>query len=168
MSIGGEITKFDKERRGEGAEIDKSTDYLIIYLADQIFGIPVLHIQDVLSQQKVTKVPLAPPEVAGSLNLRGRIVTAIDVRCRLGLPKEDVQEEEEKNKRMSVVVEHNDELYSLIIDRVGDVISLKNEDFKDSPPTMDQLWRSISNGIYRMDEQLLVILDVSKLLGTVH
>jgi purine-binding chemotaxis protein CheW len=163
MSIKGEINKFDRDRRGEINAQESTTDYLIIYLADQIFGIPVLHIQDVLSQQKVTKVPLAPPEVSGSLNLRGRIVTAIDVRRRLGLPQDP-----ENSKRMSVVVEHNNELYSLIIDRVGDVISLKNSEFKDTPPTMDQLWRSISDGIFRMDKQLLVILDVSKLLGTVH
>jgi purine-binding chemotaxis protein CheW len=163
MSLGGEITNFDKVRRGEIDEANLRTDYLIIYLADQIFGIPVPHIQDVLAQQKVTKVPLSPPEVAGALNLRGRIVTAIDVRCRLGLPKDD-----DHQKSMSVVVEHNEELYSLIIDKVGDVLSLKDDEFEDAPPTMDSLWRNISNGIFRMDDQLLVILDVSKLLGTVH
>lgn len=163
MSIAGEVTNFDRIRRGDVDEAEQRTDYLIIHIADQMFGIPVLQIQDVLSRQKVTKVPLSPPEVAGALNLRGRIVTAIDVRCRLGLPKD-----ESAQKQMSVVVEHNHELYSLIIDKVGDVLSLKDEDFKDTPPTMDNLWRSISNGIFRMDNKLLVILDVSKLLGTVH
>ena len=163
VCLGGEVTNFGKVKRGEVDEADLRTDYLMIHLSDQIFGIPVLHIQDVLAQQKVTKVPLSPPEVAGALNLRGRIVTAIDVRCRLGLPQDD-----DDNRRMSVVVEHNGELYSLIIDKVGDVLSLKDEDFEDAPPTMDSLWRSISNGIFRMDNRLLVILDVSKLLGTVH
>ena len=101
---------------------DKSMDFLTILIAKQRFGIPVMQVQDVLGEQSVTTIPLAPPEVAGSLNLRGRVVTAIDVRCRLGLdPCND-----DEATGMSVVVEHDSELYSLIIDRVGDVLTLND------------------------------------------
>lgn len=145
------------------AHAGTSSDFLTIMIADQIFGIPVLQVQDVLGAQKVTRIPLARPEVAGSLNLRGRIVTAIDVRCRLNLPPR-----EEKQREMSVVVEHDGELYSLIIDEVGDVMTLQDSDFENNPATLDALWRSVSAGIYRLEQQLLVVLDVPKLLDTVH
>lgn len=141
----------------------KSKEFLTIIIAGQRFGIPILQVQDVLGQQRVTKIPLAPPEVAGSLNLRGRIVTAIDVRCRLG-----IEARPEGAKEMSVVVEHDNELYSLIIDTVGDVLTLQDSEFENTPATLDSAWREISSGIYRLDGELLVILDVPKFLGTVH
>jgi purine-binding chemotaxis protein CheW len=142
---------------------ETAQDFLTIYIADQVFGIPVLQVQDVLGEQTVTKVPLAPPEVAGSLNLRGRIVTAINVRKRLGLPASS-----EKDKKMSVVVEYNNELFSLIIDKVGDVLTLDNKNYEQSPATLDKLWRQISDGIFRMENNLLIVLDVSKLIDSVH
>lgn len=142
------------------ADLDhsRSHDYLTVSIADQRFGIPVLQVQDVLREQVVTKIPLASPEIAGSLNLRGRIVTAIDVRRRLGLPKND------NKTSMSVVVEQDNELFSLIIDKVGDVISLKHAKFDKNPGTLDQAWRDISTGIYQLDNELLIVMDVSKLL----
>ncbi len=103
---------------------DQSKDFLIIEIDNQKFGIPVLQVQDVLREQEVTHVPLAPPEVLGSLNLRGRIVTAIDVRKRLGLPDRNPD-----MPSMSVVVEHKEELFSLIIDKVGDVLNFKDKYF---------------------------------------
>jgi len=142
---------------------EQSSDYLTILIAGQRFGIPILQVQDVLGDQKVTNIPMAPPEVAGSLNLRGRIVTAIDVRQRLGIEPQD----KEQDRSMSVVVEHGHELYSLIIDRVGDVLSLKNDTFEATPPTLDPVWREISTGIFRLDGELLVVLDVPKLLESV-
>ena len=104
-----------------------ASDFLTITIAEQIFGIPVLQVQDVLGTQKVTKIPLAPPEVAGALNLRGRIVTAVDVRQKLGLEPRGKDE-----KSMSVVVEHLGELYSLVIDKVGDVLNLSGEDYENT------------------------------------
>lgn len=138
-------------------------EYLTIFVADQMFGIPILQVQDVLGDQRVTRVPLAPPEVAGSLNLRGRIVTAIDVRKRLSVkPAETIM------KQLSVVVEHEHELYSLIIDRVGDVLSLPDDQFENNPGTLDPAWRDVSVGIYRLKKTLLVILDVPRLLESIH
>lgn len=144
-------------------DLSDSRDFLTVYIDGQLFGIPVLKVEDVLGEQRVTKIPLAPPEVAGSLNLRGRIVTAINVRKRLGL-----QDDITNDHQMSVVVEHENELYSLIIDRVGDVLTLKNDDFQSNPATLDAVWRDVSAGIYRLEKNLLVVLDVSKMVHSVH
>ncbi len=143
----------------DNADNKNKQDYLTIKIADQRFGIPVLQVQDVLREQAVTKIPLSPPEVAGSLNLRGRIVTAINVRKRLGLPPIDSDQ-----SCMSVVVEHSNELFSLIIDKVGDVLSLESQLFEKNPNTLDPVWRDISTGIFQLKDELLIIMDVSKLL----
>lgn len=140
-------------------------EFLTIHINDQLFGIPVLQVQDVLGEQNLARIPLASPEVAGALNLRGRIVTAIDVKKKLGLISDQEDSFDENQKSMSVVVEHDNELYSLIIDKVGDVLSLNDKDYEPSPATLDPVWREVSDGIYRLNERLLVVLDVSKLLG---
>ena len=135
-----------------------SEDYVTMTIADQLFGIPVLQVQDVLGSQRITRIPLAPPEVAGSLNLRGRIVTAVDCRARLGLPPLAADE------RMSIVVEYEGELYSLLVDAVGEVLSLAGSTFEKNPATLDSRWRDVSGGIYRLNERLMVVLDVPRLL----
>jgi purine-binding chemotaxis protein CheW len=149
-------------RRGshEIASTEDHEDFVTMFIEGQMFGIPVLVVQDVLGPQKITRIPLAPPEVAGSLNLRGRIVTAIDVRMRLQLPKRAP----DAGAGMSVVVDMRGELYSLRVDQVGEVLSLPAAKFERNPPTLDPLWREFSTGIYRLEEKLLVILDVPRLL----
>ena len=138
---------------------DSTRDYLAIFVGDQIFGLPILQTQDVLGEQRVTRVPLAPPQIAGALNLRGRIVTAVNMRACLGMGAR-----EDAGKTMHVVVEHGGELYSLMIDKVGDVMSLAMRDYENNPSTLDAAWRSVSNGIYRLKERLLVVLDIPRLL----
>lgn len=133
-------------------------EYVTATIDGQLFGVPVLSVQDVLGPQKLANIPLAPSEVAGALNLRGRIVTAIDLRRRLGLPAADKQES------MSIVVEHHGELYSLLIDEVGEVLSVPANSYERNPPTLDSRWREVSGGIYRLDGQLMVILEVDRLL----
>lgn len=134
-------------------------EYVSVTVAGQLFGIPVLQVQDALGPQRITRVPLAPPEVAGSLNLRGRIVTAIDLRTRLKLPPLP-----EGERGMSVVVDHGGELYSLIVDAVGEVLSLPASGLDRNPTTLDPTWRDISAGIYRLDKILLILLDVARAL----
>lgn len=143
--------------------VPKTKDFLTVIINGQYFGISIACVQDVLRAQTVTQVPMAPPEIAGSLNLRGRIVTAINAHSRLGVGSDD-----DKKRDMSVVVEHDNELYSLIIDNVGDVLSLKNSDIQPTPVTLDPVWKDISAGIYRMKNELLVIMDVPKFLDSVH
>lgn len=147
-------------RQGAGAEaVGETQDYVTMMIAGQLFGLPVLTVQDILGPQKITRIPLAPSEVAGSLNLRGRIVTAIDVRLRLGLPPRA-----EGEPAMSVVVDHRGESYSMLVDQVGEVLSLKSSDYERNPPTLDARWRDFSDGIYRLNDKLLVVLHVAQLL----
>lgn len=134
-------------------------EYVTFRLAGQLVGIPVLSVHDVLNAQNITKIPLAPESVAGVLNLRGRIVTAIDLRRHLGFPPRD-----DESEYMSIVVEYRDEPYSLQIDEVGDVLSLPADDMESNPVTLDDRLRVISDGVYRLDNDLMVILDVEKLL----
>ncbi|WP_374763402.1 chemotaxis protein CheW [Yunchengibacter salinarum] len=136
-----------------------SQDFVTVRLAGQLLGIPVLAVHDVLNPQQITAIPLAPDYVSGVLNLRGRIVTAINLRRRLGLPPLEADK-----KSMSVVVEHNEEPYSLQIDSVGEVLSLDDEVFEKNPVTLDPTWREISRGIYRLEKELLAVVDVEKLL----
>ena len=138
----------------------ENRDFVTMTIHGQLFGIPVLTVQDVLGPQKITRIPLASPEVAGALNLRGRIVTAIDVRKRLGLPPA-----EQDAKSMSVVVDYRGELYSLIIDSVGEVLSLPSDTFERNPATLDPAWREVSAGVFRLKGQLLIVLDVARLLA---
>jgi purine-binding chemotaxis protein CheW len=141
------------------AAVGEQHEFVSITVAGQHFGIPVLQVQDVLGPQRITPIPLAPPEVAGSLNLRGRIVTAIDLRTRLRLPKLPDGE-----VGMSVVVDHGGELYSILVDAVGEVLSLDASAQQRNPPTLDPAWREVSSGIYRLDATLMVILNVARVL----
>ena len=129
-------------------------------VAGQLCGIPVLAVRDILGEQVITRIPLAPPEIAGSLNLRGRIVTAIDLRRRLRLPPAP-----DGHARMSVVAEQGGELYALLVDSVSEVLSLDASLFERNPPTLEKTWAQFSTGIFRLDGRLLVVLDVVRLLA---
>ena len=139
-----------------------TNDFVTATVDRQLFGIPVLTVQDVLGPQRITRIPLAPPEVAGSLNLRGRIVTALSLRKRLHLTEKP--EDDKENSDMSIVVDHRGELYSLLVDSVGEVMSVPESAYERNPATLNAQWREFSNGIYRLKETLLVILDVSRML----
>ena len=145
-------------RNANGAS-DETEEFVTFTIAGQLFGIPVLQVQDVLSSYQITRIPLAPPEITGSLNLRGRVVTALDVRQRLGLPPRA-----EGAESMSIVAESAGELYSLMVDTVGEVLALSQSAHESNLPTVDAKFRTFSDGIYRLDDQLLVVLDVNRLL----
>lgn len=142
-------------RGGDAEEV-----FLTLTVAGQGCAVPVLLVRDVLGPQAITRIPLAPREVAGSLNLRGRIVTAVDLRLRLGLPAR-----EDGAPAMSVVVEQAGELYSLLVDEVGEVIPLAGAGFEPNPPTLDPLWRDISRGVQRREDRLLIALNVDAVLA---
>lgn len=143
----------------EAVNTDAANQLVTVTIGDQLFGVPVLSVRDVLVAQKITPIPLAPPEVAGALNLRGRIVTAIDMRRSLDLPPR-----EGDDPGMYVVVEQYDELYSLMVDSVGEVMTLPAAALERVPGTLDPRWREVSGGIYRLEGTLLVLLDVERLL----
>ena len=133
--------------------------YLTMMLDGQLCGVRVLSVRDVLANQTIARIPLAPPEVAGNLNLRGRIVTAIDLRRVLRL-----SQREAGAPQMSIVTEQGTELYALQVDQVREVLTLKDSAMEPNPPTLPALWAEHSQGVYRLEKQLLVILHVERLL----
>jgi purine-binding chemotaxis protein CheW len=145
------------------ADADQEQVFVTLTVADQLCGVPVLGVRDILGEQTITRIPLSPEEIAGSLNLRGRIVTAIDLRRRLRLPPAPIDA-----KRMSVVAEQGGELYALLVDSVAEVLTLNSSTFERNPPTLPPTWASYSTGIYRLEHRLLVVLDVARLLAFVE
>jgi len=113
----------------------------------------------VIAQTAINRVPLGPPEVAGSLNLRGRIVTAIDMRRRLGMEPRGADD-----GSMSVIVERNGELYALLVDDVGDVLWLPESQHEPTPATLSTDWRRLCSGLYRLEGDLLLVLKVEDVL----
>jgi purine-binding chemotaxis protein CheW len=150
----------DLLERSDTATDDEEHVFVTLTVADQLCGVPVLSVRDILGEHAITRIPLAPREIAGSLNLRGRIVTAIDLRERLHLPPPPADQ-----PRMSVVAEQGGELYALLVDQVSEVMSLRASAFERNPSTLPQTWAAFSNGIYRLENRLLVVLDVGKLLA---
>ncbi len=136
--------------------------YVAMLLDNQLFGIPVASVHDVLQNPSVNPVPLAPSEVAGSLNLRGRIVNAVDLRQRLSLGNRTVSASQ---KVMCVVIEHRHEMYGLLVDSVRDVLSLDEADYEKLPSTVDPRWRDVCSGIYKLDKELLLVLELGKLFS---
>ena len=134
-------------------------EFVTMSVGRQLFGISVMAVQDVLRRQRIFKVPLTPEVIAGSLNLRGRIVTAIDMRVRLGM-----EAFTNYYDAMNVVVEYKGELYSLLVDRVGDVLSLPLDKFEKAPANLSDGWRGLSLGVFKLDSELLVILDVENIV----
>ena len=136
-----------------------TAEYVTVMLGGQLFGLPISRVQDVFMPERLTRVPLAPPEVAGVLNLRGRIVTAIDMRGRLALPQRD-----DKRPPMAIGIECKGESYGLVIDAVGEVVTLDESAREPNPVNLDAALARISAGIHRLERQLLVILDVDRVL----
>jgi purine-binding chemotaxis protein CheW len=134
-------------------------DYVTMTIGGQLFGLPIRKVHDVFIPGRMTKVPLAPAEIAGILSLRGRIVTAIDMRCRLGLPKR-----EDGGESMAVGVDCDGESYGLVIDAVGEVLRLSKDSRQPIPINLDSRLARVATGVYRLEDQLLVVLDVGRVL----
>jgi purine-binding chemotaxis protein CheW len=135
------------------------TEYVTTTIGGQLFGLPISRVQDVFMPERLTRVPLASDDVAGVLNLRGRIVTAIDMRARLGLPKED-----SGRPPMAVGVELRGESYGLLIDSIGEVMKLPDDGREVNPVNLDPRMAKMSAGVHRLDGQLMVVLDVERVL----
>ena len=136
-----------------------STEYVTAMIGGQLFGLPIVRVQDVFIPERLTRVPLAPPEIAGVLNLRGRIVTLIDLRRRFGLGQR-----ESGQVTMAIGVESRAESYGLLIDSVGEVLKLEDAAREPNPINLDERLARVSAGIYRLDGQLLIVVDVDRVL----
>jgi purine-binding chemotaxis protein CheW len=135
------------------------TEYVTTMIGGQLFGMPISRVQDVFMPERLTRVPLSSSDVAGVLNLRGRIVTAIDMRARLGLPKS-----ESDKPPMAVGVELRGESYGLLIDSIGEVLKLADDSREVNPVNLDPRLAKIADGVHRLDGQLMVVLDVDRVL----
>ena len=138
------------------------SDVVTIRVGNQDFGVPVMQVRDVLRRQHLTPVPLAPRAVAGLLNLRGRIVTAIELRARLDLPRQA-----DKSDGAQIVVENGGELYALVVDSVGDVLPVDEARLDAVPLDLDPQWRAVASAVYPAETGLIVLLDIARLLDVV-
>jgi len=134
-------------------------EYVTAVIGGQLFGLPISRVQDVFMPERVTRVPLSSQEIAGVLNLRGRIVTVVDMRARLGLPKSD-----EGKTPMAVGVDLRGESYGLLIDTIGEVLRLPEDAREENPVNLDPRMAKFAGGVYRLDGQLMVVLDVDRVL----
>jgi len=139
-----------------------SQSFVTFIVAGQLFGVPVTRVQDILAPDAVAPVPGGPREVRGLINLRGRIVTVIDVRTHLSLP---VASAEIVKHSMCVTVESRGDAYTLFVDKVGDVITLSRDLREGNPATLDAKWREVAEAVYRTNQGLLVALNVDRLLA---
>ena len=135
------------------------TEYVTLTAAGQLFGLPIARVQDVFKPARITRVPLAGPEIAGVLNLRGRIVTAIDMRSRL-----DLRARESTAAPMAIGIEAKGESFGLLVDAVGEVLKLADADREPNPVNLDRKLAAVSAGVFRLDGQLLVVLDIERVL----
>ena len=138
------------------------TEYVTTMIGGQLFGLPISRVQDVFMPERLTRVPLASADVAGVLNLRGRIVTAINMRSRLGLPKRD-----DGAQSMAVGVDLRGESYGLLIDQIGEVLRLPEASCEENPVNLDPRMAKLAGGVHRLDGQLMVVLDVDRVLELV-
>ena len=138
---------------------EQMVEYVTAVIGGQLFGLPIVRVQDVFIPERLTRVPLAPPEIAGVLNLRGRIVTLIDLRRRFGLGQR-----EDGDASMAIGVESRAESYGLLIDSVGEVLKLDDAACEPNPINLDQRLARVSAGIHRLDGQLLIVVDVDRVL----
>jgi purine-binding chemotaxis protein CheW len=135
------------------------TEYVTFTLAGQMFGLPIECVQEVFRPARITRVPLAGAQIAGVLNLRGRIVTAIDMRSRLDLPARD-----EGHAPMAIGIEAQTESFGLLVDALGEVLKLPDGERESNPVNLDRKLARVAAGVYRLDGQLLVVLDVDRVL----
>jgi purine-binding chemotaxis protein CheW len=134
----------------------QAKQYSTFYVDGLMFGIDVSTVQEIIRYQTMTPVPLSSPMVRGLINLRGQIVTAVDLRRRLGLAD---RENEKEVPPMNVVIRIQDEVVSLLVDQIGDVIETDDIPFEPAPETLDPVMKHVVSGIYKLDGKLLLTLN---------
>ena len=129
-------------------------------LDEHYFGVPVEKVQEIVYSREMTRVPLAHPAVRGLVNLRGQLLTTIDLRCRLNLGEATGGPQATGDRRqVNVVLRSQDGIVALLVDAMGDVLELDETLFETPPETLDPFIRRLIEGVYKLDERLLLILD---------
>lgn len=168
------------ENDGHHVVMEGEQQYVTMTIAGQLFGVPIMQVEDIVEPDRITMVPLASKQIAGVMNLRGRVVTVIDLKQCLGstngngnthtkaLEKpvdadgEGSGAEPEPEQKFSITVEKNHSLYTLLVDNIGDVRALPDTGLEKVPPNLDAQFRKVAAGVYRLKGELLVVLDVDK------
>ena len=150
-----EATRISRSRGSEVAE----RQFCTFYVEGLCFGIGVREVQEVIRYQEMTRVPLAASVVRGLINLRGQIVTAIDLRRRLGLADRDDAGEA---LPMNLVVRTDDGVVSLLVDEIGEVVEVDEDTFERPPPTLEGVARELVRGVYKREGSLLLVLDTAR------
>jgi purine-binding chemotaxis protein CheW len=135
-----------------------SGEYVTVSIGNQLFGLPIARVQDVFVLNQMTRVPLAGDDIAGVINLRGRIVTAIDLRRRLGVSGDAGR------AKIAVGIESQSESYGLVVDAVGEVLKPGAETAEPVPVNLDERLKRVASGVHRLDDRLMVVLDVDAVL----
>jgi purine-binding chemotaxis protein CheW len=138
-----------------------SRQFATFEVAGQLFGVEVHTVQEVLSYNEYTPVPLAPPAVGGLFNLRGQVIAAVDLRVQLGLTRQAMQ-----GPVMNVILRGDGEPVSLLVDRIGEVVDLDDEAFEGPPDTLSGPTRELVTGTFKMDGRLMLALDVNQAVDT--
>jgi purine-binding chemotaxis protein CheW len=137
--------------------------YSTFYVADRLYGIDVMMVQEITKVMSITKVPLAPSYVHGLINLRGQIATAVGLR-ELFILKDDKKNEEP----MNVVCKGDGMLLSLLVDRIGDVIEVDDKDFEPTPETLTNSVKRFMHGVYKIPGSLLSIIEIKKIIEVLN
>jgi purine-binding chemotaxis protein CheW len=145
---------------GGAKATSRQMEFVTVTVAGQLLGLPISRVHDVFVVSEMTNVPLAPGEIAGLLNLRGRVVTAVSLRRRLGLGDSGSTE-----RRMAVGLENHGEAYGLLVDDVGEVLKLDPDEMQPNPVHMDRIWVGLSQGVHQLRDKLLIVLDVDAVLA---
>lgn len=136
--------------------------YCTFYLDQYFFGIEVERVQEIIRYQQITPVALSPKVVKGLINLRGQIVTAIDLRRLLELP-----DRAEEDSPMNIVVRTDQSAFSLLADRIGDVLELADDSFEEPPVNLTGIAGELIERAYKLDGTLLLTMDIEKVVSTV-
>ncbi|MCI5065249.1 chemotaxis protein CheW [bacterium] len=139
----------------DGTGLRNVVQFATFYVGEMLFGLDVMQVQEIIRYQEMTPVPLSSPIVEGLINLRGQIITAIDLRKRLGM-----EPLESESRPMNVVVRHEEEVVSLLVDRIGDVLEVHSEQYEDAPDILSGSSREVVQGVFKLKEELLLVLDV--------
>jgi purine-binding chemotaxis protein CheW len=145
---------------GASKVFSRETEFITVTVAGQLLGLPIGRVHDVFVVNEMTTVPLAQTEIAGLLNLRGRVVTAVSLRRRLGL-----EDNGNAGRRMAVGLENQGEAYGLLVDEVGEVLKLDSDEMQPNPVHMDRRWVNLSQGVHQLQGELMIVLDVDAVLA---
>lgn len=137
--------------------MENQKQFCTFYLNDLLFGIDVLKVQEIILPQEITEVPLATDAIRGLINLRGQVVTAIDLRRWLGFETVD-----NGSAAMNVVIRADEDILSFLVDDIGDVVEPDEQSFERPPETLEENIRELINGVYKLDGQLLLVMDADR------